>query len=166
MTDGNLRAIFQQRLSTWQWNKIETGVISPGLPDSEFCVPYIQHSGWIEFKATKIYSVQIKPLQVAWLMQRSRYNRDAWIAVRRFVIHKSIDELWLMSGDQAMALKNGGLRNITGWMWEGGPSNWNFIEIGEMLSNFTSRAPLWYTVPLIGRELKEWKKLISIKKQP
>ena len=131
-SDGGLRGIFRSYLGGWQWNTIETGIIFPGLPDSEFCSPW-GHSGWIEFKATKIFHVQIRDLQVGWLQQRWRFGSDAWIAVRRSVIHKDIDELWLMEAWNAPALHDGGLNNITGRRWSGGPSHWNFDEISQIL---------------------------------
>jgi hypothetical protein len=114
------------------------GAIAGGIPDNEFCTPTgIQ--GWIEFKQTHVFYVQIKPLQVAWLMKRCRYGGNAFIGVRR--THKDgADELWLMGGDQAEALHDNGLTGVAAWVWEGGPSRWNFNEIGLILQNkaFTS----------------------------
>jgi hypothetical protein len=132
-SDGGLRSIFRHELRTWQWTSIETAFSASGVPDSEFCTP-TGKTGWIEYKKTNIFYVKIKPFQVSWLMRRCRYGGNAWIAVRR--MHKSgADELWLMKGDQAEALHYHGLEGVEAWMWEGGPSEWNFNEIASQLCN-------------------------------
>ena len=135
-SDGGLRPLFRRYLNQWQWTPVETAYSASGVPDSEFCTP-TGTSGWVEFKKTQIWYVQIKPFQIAWLMRRCRYGGNAWIAVRR-IHHSGTDELWLMKGDQAEALHYHGLQGVEAWCWEGGPSNWNFTEIGNMLSRFTS----------------------------
>src|SRR5262245_52870694 len=125
MRDGGLRQLLRKELKHWQWTSIETGLTASGVPDCEYCTPYgVQ--GWVECKVTKIWYVQIKPLQVAWLMRRYRMRGRAWIAVRR--LNKHSDELWLMDGGQAEALYHNGLNGVSAWCWEGGPSNWNFNE--------------------------------------
>jgi hypothetical protein len=43
-----------------------------------------------------------------------------------------------MDGGQAEALNHAGLTGVSAWMWEGGQSNWNFEEIGELISTFKS----------------------------
>lgn len=131
MKDGGLRPLFRHNLATYQWTSVETAGTASGVPDSEFCSPYgIQ--GWIEFKVTKVYYVNIKPLQVAWLMRRCRSGGKAWIAVRR--THKSgADELWFMFGSQAEALFHNGLNGVVADCWSGGPSNWNFPEIHNII---------------------------------
>jgi hypothetical protein len=134
--DGDLRSIFRTKLRHWHWSTIETGVIAPGTPDSEFFTTEgVQ--GWIEFKWTNIFYVQIKPLQVAWLMRRSRMGGNAWIAVRRTPQSQKelgSDELWIIAGHQAENLFRGGLKNIHALYWEGGPANWNFEEIIRTLN--------------------------------
>jgi hypothetical protein len=133
LNDGGLRSIFRHQLKGYQWTSIETAFSASGVPDSEFCTP-TGVQGWIEFKQTRIWHVQVKPFQVAWLMQRCRYGGNAWIAVRR--MHKSgADELWLMKGDQAEALHYHGLKEVRAETWEGGPSRWNFNEIAGQLCN-------------------------------
>lgn len=136
MSDGGLRGEFRKQFPTWHWSSIETGATASGVPDSEFCTPQgIQ--GWLEFKFTKIFYVQIKPLQVAWLMRRCRYGGNAWIAVRRTPESKKwagVDELWLMPGSQAEPLFHNGLYGVSAWCWDGGPSTWNFNEIGSLLT--------------------------------
>ena len=136
MKDGNLRHIFRYKFRQWQWSTIEVGTTQGGIPDNEFCTR-TGVSGWIEFKKTSIWHVQIKPLQVSWLERRCRYGGNAWIAVRR--IHKGgADELWLMKGSQAPDLYKHGLEGVYATVWEGGPNAWNYTEIGNMLSSFTS----------------------------
>jgi len=136
MKDGGLRPIFRNKFSLWQWTTIEVGAIAGGIPDNEFCTPF-GISGWIEFKRTSIFYVHLKPLQVSWLMQRCRFGGDAWIGVRRTPESQretGVDQLWLMRGDQAEALYYHGLEGVYGLCWDGGPSEWNFTEIGNYLS--------------------------------
>jgi hypothetical protein len=135
MKDGDLRTLFRIKFSTFQWTSVETAGTASGVPDSEFCSPE-GAQGWIEFKQTHIYRVNIRPFQVTWLMKRCRYGGNAWIAVRRIPNSQredGIDQLWLIKGDQAQALFDGGLENIYGTKWEGGPSNWNWSEIHQKL---------------------------------
>ena len=106
MKDGDLRTIFRIRFKNYQWSSVETAGTASGVPDSEFCTPNgVQ--GWIEFKQTHIHQVGIRPFQVAWLMR----------------------------GDQAQALFDGGLECVYATRWEGGPNNWNFQEISNKLQN-------------------------------
>jgi hypothetical protein len=132
MKDGDLRTLFRIKLPKYQWTSIETAGTASGVPDSEYCSPW-GAQGWIEFKKTTAFSIpSLDAFQVAWLMRRCRSGGNAWIAVRRMPIAKKYneaDELWLMRGDQAEALFNGGLESTSAWMWIGGPSNWNFQEI-------------------------------------
>jgi hypothetical protein len=135
MKDGGLRPLFRHKFKSWQWTSIETAGTVGGVPDSEFCAP-TGEQGWIEFKFTKILYVQIKPLQVAWLMRRCRYGGNAWIAVRRTpsaAKYNNLDDLWLMFGDQAEALLYDGLNGVSALRWEGGPSNWNWNEISAQV---------------------------------
>ena len=140
MKDGGLRTIFRIRFDKWQWTSVETAGTASGVPDSEFCTPEgIQ--GWIEFKQTRAFSVNIRPFQATWLDKRCRFGGNAWIAVRRIPTAKKWagrDELWLMRGDQALALEKGGLENIVGICWGGGVKNWNFAEIGNILQGLAS----------------------------
>ena len=135
MKDGNLRTIFRIRFKSWQWTSVETAGTASGVPDSEFCTPNgVQ--GWIEFKQTHIHQVNIRPFQAAWINRRCRYGGNAWIAVRRTPNSQreaGVDQLWLIHGDQIKALTEGGLECVYGIKWEGGPSNWNWDEIGWRL---------------------------------
>jgi hypothetical protein len=136
MKDGGLRTLFREKFPQFQWSSIETAGTISGVPDSEFCSQGgIQ--GWIEFKKTTKYYVQINPFQVAWLMRRCRYTGNAWIAVRRTPTakkHEGVDELWLMWGNQAEALFYNGLEATHSIIWSGGPGNWNWDEIEKILT--------------------------------
>ena len=136
MKDGDLRSIFRNKFRDFHWTSVETAGSATGVPDSEYCIPFgVQ--GWIEFKQTAIYHVQISPFQTAWLMKRCRYGGNAWIAVRRIPIakkHEGVDELWLMFGNQAEALHYGGLEATRSMVWIGGPSNWNYDQIAQILN--------------------------------
>jgi len=135
MKDGGLRGIFRNHFRNWQWSSIESAGTVSGVPDGEFCAPGgIQ--GWIEFKQTHINHVSIRPLQVAWIDRRTRLGGNVWIAVRRVpTSHQEwgADQLWLMNGDQVLALQKGGLDNVHAWRWDGGPGMWNFDEVMNIL---------------------------------
>lgn len=140
MKDGGLRTLFRNKFKSWQWTSIETAGSATGVPDSEFCTPE-GAQGWIEFKQTHIFHVQISPLQVAWVMRRCRYAGNAWIAVRRTPTakkYRDIDELWLIAGLQAAQLLEGGLMGFAEsarWKWDGGPSNWDWDKVASILQS-------------------------------
>jgi hypothetical protein len=141
MKDGGLRTIFRTQFRDWQWSSIESAGTVTGIPDSEFCTP-VGIQGWIEFKQTSIWRVNMRPFQVAWLMRRCRYGGNAWIAVRRTPFSQreaGVDDLWLVKGDQAQALAEGGLENVYADVWHGGPGNWNFSEIRDILHGLAFR---------------------------
>lgn len=136
MNDGGLRPLFRHQFKSWQWSSIETAGTASGVPDSEFHTTS-GCQGWIEFKQTKIFHVHIKPLQVAWLMRRCRLGGNAWIAVRRWPRAQKfagVDDLYLMRGDQAHALALTGIQGTFSKIWSGGPSNWNYEEIADILN--------------------------------
>jgi hypothetical protein len=57
--------------------------------------------------------------------------------VRRIPIarkYNGADELWLIRGDQAIALDEGGLKSVGAISWDGGPSNWNWDQISKILT--------------------------------
>lgn len=134
--DGGLRKIFRDNIPSWQWSSIETAGTTSGVPDSEFMsTEGVQ--GWIEYKKTHIFYVQVKSFQVAWLMRRTRMGGNAWIAVRRMPTarkYNGADELWLMSGNQAEALFYNGLNGVHALCWSGGPSGWDWEEISHTLT--------------------------------
>jgi hypothetical protein len=136
MKDGDLRTIFRVKFPTFQWTSVETAGTASGVPDSEFCTPSgVQ--GWIEFKSTKIYRVHLQPFQVSWIDKRVRYGGNVWIAIRRRPRsnrEQGVDQLILMHGNQINALKEGGIENTNRTEWNGGPGNWNWVEIGYKLS--------------------------------
>jgi hypothetical protein len=119
---------------------VESGGITPGIPDSNSCAAGMEF--WIEFKETSSFSVDLRPLQVAWISRRTRHGGVVWIAVRRR--HDggprrgvAVDQLYIVSGLQAAALSLGGLNNLPGisHKWEGGPGNWSWPEISAVLTD-------------------------------
>ncbi|PWT89997.1 MAG: hypothetical protein C5B54_08005 [Acidobacteria bacterium] len=140
MKDGDLRTLFRVKFRDWQWTSVETAGTASGVPDSEFCTPYgVQ--GWIEFKLTHINKVAIRPFQVAWLDRRCRYGGNAWIAVRRVPNSQrenGVDQLVLMSGNQAKALYEMGIEGTVRCEWNGGLGNWNWTEVSNILQGLQS----------------------------
>jgi hypothetical protein len=125
--DGNLRQIFRKKLPQFHWQSIETGGTGRGIPDSNYCCS--GEEGWVEFKKTSGWKVNIRPEQVGWLLRRSRAGGRTWLAVRR-----KGDQLWLVRGSQAEELLDRGLRDFLAPSWEGGPARWDWEAINRLLT--------------------------------
>lgn len=139
--DGNLRKIFRDNLIDAQWTSIETGMVSPGTPDSEYCFKW-NRSGWVEFKKTNVNVVaHMKPLQIGWLERRCRVGGRAFVAVRKVCEagprRVECDELWLIRGDGARWLRSDGLEGVPREMmlgrWEKGPIRWDWAAVRQAL---------------------------------
>jgi hypothetical protein len=129
--DGELRLIFRRVFPTAQWTSVETGLTAGGVPDSEFCFPGGQQ-GWIEFKRTDAWAVRLRPAQVGWTERRVRLGGRVLIAVRRMC--RGEDELHLLPGKAVCDLQDKGLRGAEHLgTWAGGPSRWNWKEVGAFL---------------------------------
>lgn len=125
-TDGGLRQLFRRKFQEWHWTSIETGAVSPGTPDAEFCAPG-GISGWCEFKQTSGWKVTFQPLQPAWIHRRARLGGRVFIVVRR-----KKDFLYVIPGDKVLDLEENGLKNYA--PIEGvGARNWDFNEVCEIL---------------------------------
>ncbi len=103
-TDGDLRKIFQRHLPTFHWQAVETWSTGQGVPDVNFCCDGVE--GWIEFKQTKAWAVQVRPGQVAWIERRARAGGRVFLAVRRQSVARGakIDDLWLLDHRAAREL--------------------------------------------------------------
>ncbi len=113
--DDGLRPIFRSRLSGMHWQAIESGLVERGIPDSNYCARtsvlgfedrYPGIEGWIEYKATSNYTVDLRPEQVGWLTTRARHGGRVFVAVRRRATAgprggAADDELHLFSGEFA-----------------------------------------------------------------
>lgn len=129
--DGGLRVIFSSNIREFHWTHIETPGTAGGVPDSEFCPPN-GRAGWMESKRTDGWVIKFRPLQVGWLMRRSRMNGKCFIAVLR-----KADELWLWSGAAAIDLAENGMdgadRSMLFGRWSGGPTRWPWGHIATIL---------------------------------
>lgn len=138
--DGGLRPIFRNKLTVgWHWQSIETGGTGLGVPDSNYCTDGAE--GWVEFKQTDGWTVDLRPEQVSWILTRSERGGTVFVAVRR----KNqggprrgapVDELWLWPGSLARQLRAEGLRikEPCLYLGEGGPAKWDWKTIGKILS--------------------------------
>jgi len=135
MIDGGLRKLFHKNLPGFHWQAIETGGVGLGVPDSNFCREGVE--GWVEFKTTDAFKVQIRPEQVAWIERRARAGGRVFIAVRRKTKAgprkgPAVDELWLLGPEFArMAYLN---KAVEYRQWESGPKNWNWEAIQRVLT--------------------------------
>ncbi len=138
-TDGDLRKIFQRHLPTFHWQAVETWSTGQGVPDVNFCHDGIE--GWIEFKATKAWAVQVRPGQVAWIERRARAGGRVFLAVRRKSVARGtkLDELWLLDHRAArkLATPKTGLNNLPGDLILGSfgnsPAYWDWGRIQKVL---------------------------------
>lgn len=140
MTDGGLRGLFRRKLRQgFHWQSVETGGTGRGVPDSNYCCDGVE--GWVEFKQTSGWAVDLRPEQVAWLVVRARAGGRVFIAVRRVSDAgprrgESSDELWLLGGEYARELKRDGLRVERAVLdaWGGGPASWGWEKVRETLT--------------------------------
>lgn len=140
MSDGELRKIFQKFIPNFHWQSVETWSTGQGVPDCNFCG--FGKEGWIEFKKTEAWSVNVGPEQVAWMERRIRNGGNCFVAVRRKNsggprLGKAVDELWLFDGPAIRDLKTKSLRdvplNFLLDFWSGGPSGWNWPKVVKLL---------------------------------
>lgn len=145
--DGGLAEKFREHLPDFHWQRVETGSIGSGVPDTNYCV--LTHKklgvgaeGWIEFKITDTNLVPFRPLQPAWLERRGRAGGRVYVAVRKK--HDGgprkgppVDEMWLLDGRMALRIKTHGLdveeEYVLARFW-GGAKGWNWDTIRRILS--------------------------------
>jgi hypothetical protein len=138
--DDGLRPLFRKHLIGFHWQSVETGSTGGGVPDSNYC--RAGQEGWIEFKATGGYVVDLKPFQIGWICARVRHGGRVWIGVRRRNDGgprrgKPVDELWLIPGVLAVEAKTTGLKGMAKrkevMHWDGGPSAWRWDIVADRL---------------------------------
>ena len=137
-TDGGLRKLFQKHIPQAHWQSVETWSTGQGVPDLNYCIE--GREGWIELKAAKGLKVKFQPHQIAWLERRYRSGGRVWVAVRKRTL--TIDQLWLVGGEHARELLTAGIssslvedapRLARVYAWGGGPKQWGWDEIRELL---------------------------------
>ena len=140
MSDGQLRQIFQQYIPQFHWQSVETWSTGQGVPDCNFCG--FTKEGWIEFKSTGAWRVDVSPEQVGWIERRMRAGGNCFVGVRRKHIGgikkgKPEDELWLFDGQAMRALRQCRLSDVPPLFllgkWSGGPGNWDWLEVRKKL---------------------------------
>lgn len=141
--DDGLRPIFRSYLIPlgFDMQSVETGGTGRGIPDTNYCTGGLE--GWIEFKATSGWSVDLSPEQIGWIERRVRHGGRVWIAVRRR--HEggarrggAVDELYLLPGKFVRDARLNGLRgaNLGPHLmgpFEDGPSRWDWDTVAEAL---------------------------------
>lgn len=146
--DDGLRPLFRQHIPHFHWQSVETGGTGRGIPDSNFCAPPLTplgpgYEGWLEYKSTDGWSVNLEPEQIGWISARVRAGGRVWIAVRRR--HdggprkgKAVDELWVFPGRLCKRAKVGGLRDpevvAQARVWHHGPTaGWDWRAVAALL---------------------------------
>lgn len=80
MIDGGLRKLFQKHLPQVHWQPVETGLISAGVPDINYCYEGLE--GWIECKkSTSGGRIGFRPEQIGWIKDRLIHGGRVKIAV-------------------------------------------------------------------------------------
>jgi hypothetical protein len=140
--DGGLRPLFRERLPQFDWNSVETGAVSGGVPDSNYCCGGVE--GWIEFKQTSGWTVPLRPVQVGWILRRVRHGGRVLVGLRQRRSPgpraEARDRLWLLAGGSARELKTIGVADagklptgsVLGW-WDGGPARWDWAAVSDLL---------------------------------
>jgi hypothetical protein len=140
--DGGLRSVIHTHLkSVGDFQAIETGLIGGGVPDSNYCIN--GREGWIECKRTSGWTIgNMESAQVAWAERRMRNGGRVFCAVRRLreksARTPAADELWLLPASaMRLLLVKTPLDclpepQILG-QWAGGPANWDWRAIANLL---------------------------------
>jgi hypothetical protein len=137
--DGGLRKLFRENIPG-DWQSIEAESVGRGVPDANYCIR--GREGWVEFKQTKGWTIDLRPEQVGWLERRARNGGRVTIAIRQKAKEGSRrearDVLWLIGGSYASLAKIHGLRSslISTYCigrYEGGPKHWDWEAIAEAL---------------------------------
>lgn len=127
--DGGLRSLFQENIHA-HWTVVETGYTHLGVPDLEGC--HIGVSIWVELKVIRGTKIKFRPGQPAWHTSRARAGGRSFIAARKKT--QTVDELWIFPGHMARRLATTGINSdYDEVVWSGGPSKWNWDEIGKVL---------------------------------
>lgn len=138
MSDGGLRKSFSDHLTDGHWQAVETWSTGQGVPDTNYCFPG-GIEGWIEFKKTEGWRIDISAEQVAWAERRIRLGGRVFLGVRRQVEagrrREKADELWLFTGLAARFLISGRLQEASHLFgrWDGGPRAWPWVQIRNIL---------------------------------
>ena len=99
-TEKKLYQAMKKNLSRVHWQRIETGAISTGVPDVNGC--FGGSDFWVELKIGKVESIKLSAQQCAWHMRRASSGGVTWI----FASDPSSRQLWLISGNQSINLRN------------------------------------------------------------
>ena len=131
--DGGLRKCYRTHLPEIHWTSVESPFTIQGIPDSNFCHDGVE--GWIENKRVRRADVvEMRPEQVAWIERRARAGGRVFIAVRWAM---QADSLFLLAPQAGRALLGLGLASLPRAMvlgrWSGGPSQWKWPKIAEIL---------------------------------
>jgi hypothetical protein len=124
MSDARLRQIFQNHLSAFDWQSVETWSTGRGVPDLNFCYEGVE--GWIELKRASGWRINITPEQIGWMERRARHGGRVFVAVRR-QSGTAVDTLYLFPGAAGRALSANRVSLVAPLgAWQGGPAAWNW----------------------------------------
>jgi len=141
-TDGDLWKSIRDHVRDAHWQRVETGEMGRGVPDLNGCMNGVEI--WAELKFTRIWSVNVRPEQVAWIERRVRAGGRVFLIVRRRhsggpVKGSPEDEMLIYSGDCTRVVAALGiLRGPPPLLREsGGPSCWDWGRVRDVLFTAT-----------------------------
>jgi hypothetical protein len=130
VSDDELRKIFRKNLRGFDWQAIETGSTSGGVPDMNYAAGG-GIEGWIENKRADHWRCVIRPMQIGWCERRLRFNPRVFCAVRR-----AHDELWFFHASKLRELLTQRIDTVTCiGHWSGGPARWDWQLLSRTLGN-------------------------------
>lgn len=148
--DDGLRPLFRKHLPMFHWQSVESGLVERGIPDANYCaLSSVAGSGdraqgvegWIEFKATSNFTVDLRPEQVGWILTRRRYGGRVFVAIRRRSAAgprkgAATDTLYLYDGWYARELREQGLRAPVPCLLtcDDGPRYWDWELVRSLLA--------------------------------
>lgn len=116
------------------WQAIESGMTSPGIPDTNGC--YRGCEFWIECKKTDSNNPGLIPEQVGWIARRSSEGGRVFVLV--WLQAGSISDLILVPGSEVRILSNYGINQaVIAGRWTGGEKKWNWDEVLQRLTGRT-----------------------------
>ena len=138
MRDGGLYPLFQKHIKEFHWQRIEPTSATAGMPDCNYCFEGTE--GWLELKQEKNGKIDLRPVQIGWILDRARHGGLIRIAVRVSFIPMMPEEDLLIIYDGAL-VRDYYKRKITDNetmkfainFWRGGPKSWDWNEIKQSL---------------------------------
>lgn len=127
-SESDFRRLFRKYLPQVHWATVESRTTESGIPDINGALQGAEF--WIECKVVKAFAVNLRPMQMAWILRRVRHGGNVFIAVRKK--NSIVDELYLIDGKYVKELNEKGLHEFK-CIGGGGPGQWPWAVVASML---------------------------------